>query len=65
VPLLDFVLEFSLMHALSAAEFKNPHTVNERMSIRGHLSTIEFFYQLLQNSHGWKFDVEEYGWKLQ
>ncbi|KAH8085208.1 putative Gly-X carboxypeptidase [Filobasidium floriforme] len=41
------------------ADFKNPHTVDERMSIRGHLSTIKFFYQLLQNTQGWRQGQEE------
>ncbi|KAJ9102005.1 hypothetical protein QFC19_004930 [Naganishia cerealis] len=38
----------------SIADFRNPHTVDEAMSIKGHLTTIEFFYQLLQNTAGWK-----------
>lgn len=37
-----------------ADDFRNPHTVDEAMSIRGHLTTIEFFYQLLHNTAGWK-----------
>ncbi|KAJ9118393.1 hypothetical protein QFC24_006222 [Naganishia onofrii] len=38
----------------SIADFRNPHTVDEAMSIKGHLTTIEFFYQLLHNTAGWK-----------
>lgn len=29
------------------------------MSIRGHLTTIEFFYQLLHNTAGWKQGEEK------
>jgi hypothetical protein len=48
-----------LTYHLLVADFKNPHTVDERMSIRGHLSTIKFFYQLLQNTQGWRQGQEE------
>ncbi|WWD17284.1 hypothetical protein CI109_101724 [Kwoniella shandongensis] len=32
----------------------NQHTVNERISLEGHLNTTRFFYKLLQNSQGWE-----------
>ncbi|GAA5842024.1 hypothetical protein JCM5353_001097 [Sporobolomyces roseus] len=32
---------------------KNPHTVDERIHIDAHLSTIKFFYKLIQNSQSW------------
>lgn len=32
----------------------NYHTVNERIHIDAHLSTIQFFYKLLQNTKGWR-----------
>ncbi|ORY33967.1 putative Gly-X carboxypeptidase [Naematelia encephala] len=31
----------------------NQHTVDERISLDGHLNTTRFFYKLLQNSQGW------------
>ncbi|TXT13190.1 hypothetical protein VHUM_01591 [Vanrija humicola] len=31
----------------------NVHTVNERMNLNGHLSTIRFYYKLLHNTAGW------------
>ncbi|KAL1406987.1 hypothetical protein Q8F55_006400 [Vanrija albida] len=31
----------------------NVHTVNERMNLDGHLSTIRFYYKLLHNTAGW------------
>jgi acetylornithine deacetylase/succinyl-diaminopimelate desuccinylase-like protein len=40
-------------------DFRNPHTVDEAMSIKGHLTTIEFFYQLLHNTAGWNQADEE------
>ncbi|GHJ89068.1 hypothetical protein NliqN6_5470 [Naganishia liquefaciens] len=43
----------------SINDFRNPHTVDEAMSIKGHLTTIEFFYQLLQNTAGWKQEQEQ------
>ncbi|KAJ9094391.1 hypothetical protein QFC20_006893 [Naganishia adeliensis] len=43
----------------SINDFRNPHTVDEAMSIRGHLTTIEFFYQLLHNTAGWKQGEEK------
>ncbi|KAK8864420.1 hypothetical protein IAR55_001668 [Kwoniella newhampshirensis] len=30
------------------------HTVDERISLQGHLNTTRFFYKLLQNSQGWE-----------
>ena len=45
--------------AIIAAEFKNAHTVDERVSVNAHLSTIRFFYQLLQNVQGWRHGNEE------
>lgn len=41
------------------AEFKNAHTVDERVSVNAHLSTIRFFYQLLQNVQGWRHGSEK------
>ncbi|WRT66399.1 uncharacterized protein IL334_003355 [Kwoniella shivajii] len=31
----------------------NQHTVDERISLEGHLNATKFFYQLIQNSAGW------------
>jgi Gly-Xaa carboxypeptidase len=36
------------------AEFKNPHTVDERVSVRAHVTTIRFFYELIRNMEGWR-----------
>ncbi|WVR07064.1 hypothetical protein IAU60_004103 [Kwoniella sp. DSM 27419] len=35
------------------SENLNQHTVNERISLKGHLNTTRFFYKLLRNSEGW------------
>jgi len=32
----------------------NYHTVNERIHLDAHLSTIRFFYKLIQNTKGWE-----------
>jgi Gly-Xaa carboxypeptidase len=32
----------------------NYHTVNERIHIDAHMSTIQFFYKLMRNSVGWE-----------
>lgn len=29
------------------------HTVNERISLNGHLTTTAFYYKLLRNTEGW------------
>ncbi len=42
-----------------AAGFRNVHTVNEAISKDAHVSTIQFFYTLLQNSKGWRHGNEQ------
>lgn len=32
----------------------NFHTVNERIHINAHFSTIRFFYKLINNLQGWQ-----------
>ncbi|KAK4685216.1 Gly-Xaa carboxypeptidase, partial [Tremellales sp. Uapishka_1] len=32
----------------------NQHTVNERISLEGHLTTTRFFYKLIRNTEGWQ-----------
>lgn len=36
------------------AESANVHTVNERISLHGHLTTTKFYYKLLRNTEGWE-----------
>lgn len=38
------------------SESVNVHTVDERISLRGHLTTTQFYYKLLRNTEGWKAD---------
>lgn len=34
-------------------ESLNQHTVDERMSLRAHLTSIQFYYQVIRNLEGW------------
>lgn len=36
------------------AQQANVHTVNERISLHGHLTTTKFYYKLLRNTEGWE-----------
>lgn len=36
------------------ADCVNVHTVDERISLRGHLTTMQFYYKLLRNTEGWE-----------
>ncbi|OCF36827.1 Gly-X carboxypeptidase [Kwoniella heveanensis CBS 569] len=36
------------------SENLNQHTVDERISLEGHLNTTRFFYKLIRNSEGWQ-----------
>jgi Gly-Xaa carboxypeptidase len=38
------------------SETVNPHTVNERISLRAHLTTTQFYYRLIRNLEGWEED---------
>lgn len=44
---------------VSPSEALNFHTVDERITKRAHLTHIQFIYQLIQNTEGWKLEGEQ------
>lgn len=37
------------------SESLNQHTVDERISLRAHLTTVRFYYKLMKNTQGWGY----------
>ncbi len=36
------------------SENLNQHTVDERISLEGHLNTTRWYYKLIRNTEGWE-----------